>query len=177
MKKISLIANLVFLLTCANGATLSFESGIIRAHTEVFGDNSIDPAFHKATSQLTIANDISSMRGIISVSIKNFVSDNDERDSHMREAMEENLFPKASFNVKEVLANGGDNYTLKGDMTIHGVTKPMTFASTISQNGNNIHIKAKQSMKMSTFGIKPPKLLMLTVRDQVDLFIDVLLKK
>jgi polyisoprenoid-binding protein YceI len=75
------------------------------------------------------------------------------------------------------VAKGGDNVILKGSMNLHGVTKPMSFEGTVSEEASNVRIKVKSSMKMSDFGIIPPKMVFLTVRDQVDLSVDVVLKR
>ncbi len=104
------------------------------------------------------------------------ISDNKKRDTNMLETLESDTFPKAVFEIKEVSAKGA-NHLLKGTMSLHGVTKPMSFEGSITQEGSKVRIKASSMMKMSDFGIKPPKMVFLTVRDQVDLSVDVLLKR
>ncbi len=175
MKK--LVFGSVLLVASLYAGNLTFDSGTIKAHTEVFGDSTIDPMFKKAQSHLSMDDNPLSLRGSMDVGVSDFISDNKKRDEHMYEAMESDKFPKASFDVKEVSAKGSDGYTLKGTMTIHGVSKPMSFDGTISDESGKVHIKASSSMKMSDFGIKPPKMLFLTVRDQVDLSVDVVLKR
>lgn len=175
MIKFSIAA--LLLAASVYAGNLSFESGMIKAHTEVFGDSSIDPVFKKAVSHLSMADSATSLRGAIEVSVVDFISDNAKRDSNMHETMESDKFPKASFEVKEVVVKGGDNVTLKGSMTLHGVTKPMSFEGSVNEEGSKVRIKAKSSMKMSDFSINPPKMVFLTVRDQVDLNVDVVLKR
>lgn len=175
MIKLSIAA--LLLAASAYAGNLSFESGTIKAHTEVFGDSSIDPVFKKATSHLNMGDSIASLKGTMEVSIADFISDNAKRDSNMRETMESDKFPKASFEIKEVIAKGGDNVTLKGVMSIHGVSKPLSFEGSVNEEGSKVRIKAKSSMKMSDYGITPPKMVFLTVRDQVDLNVDVVLKR
>lgn len=175
MKKISLIA----ILACGvlYAGPLSFESGLVKAHTEVFGDSSIDPMSKKATSHFSMEEAATTLRGAMEVSMADLISDNKKRDSNMQETLESAMFPKAVFEIKEVVAKGANNYLLKGTMSLHGVTKPMSFEGTITQEGTKVRIKASSMMKMSDFGIKPPKMVFLTVRDQVDLSVDVLLKR
>lgn len=159
------------------GGNLSYESGLIKAHTEVFGDATIDPMTKKATSHLSMDASIPTLRGSIEISMNDLFSDNKKRDEHMQEALESSLFPKAVFDLKEVVAKGGDNYVLKGTMTLHGVSKPISFEGTISDEGNKVRIKATSGLKMTDYGIKPIKMMFLTVRDQVDLSVDVVLKR
>ena len=156
---------------------LSFESGTIKAHTEVFGDSTIDPMAKKATSHLSMEANPSTLKGSIEVSMNDLFSDNKKRDEHMQESLESSVFPKAVFDVKEVVAKGGNNYALKGTMNLHGVTKPMSFEGTIAEEGDKVRIKATSGLKMTEFGMKPIKLMFLTVRDQVDLNVDVALKR
>lgn len=175
MVKVSLAA--VALAASVYAGNLTYESGMIKAHTEVFGDSTIDPVTKKAASHLTMESSPSTLKGSIEISMSDLVSDNKKRDEHMQEALESSLFPKAVFDLKEVVSKGGDNYTLKGAMSLHGVSKPMSFEGTITEEGNKIRIKAASGMKMSDFGVKPPKMMFLTVRDQVDLSVDVSLKR
>jgi len=156
---------------------LSFESGSVKAHTEVFGDSTIDPMTKKITSGLTMGNEIKSLGGSVSASMIDLTSDNKDRDKHMRESLETGTFGVAVFEIKEVVSKGGDNYTLKGNMTLHGVTRPLSFDADITATDSKVNIKAKGMLKMTDFAIKPIKMVFLTVRDQVDLSVDILLKR
>ena len=175
MKKISLLA----IMACGflYAGPLSFESGSIKAHTEVFGDSSIDPTAKKAVSRLSMEETATTLRGMMEVSMADLISDNKKRDTNMQETLESAMFPKAAFEIKDVVAKGGNNYVLKGTMSLHGVSKPMNFEGMITQEGLKVRIKASSMMKMSDFGIKPPKMVFLTVRDQVDVSVDVALKR
>ena len=175
MKKISLLA----IMACGflYAGPLSFESGSIKAHTEVFGDSTIDPVAKKAVSRLSMEETAMTLRGAMEVSMTDLISDNKKRDTNMQETLESDTFPKAAFEIKDVVAKGGNNYVLKGMMSLHGVTKPMNFEGSITQEGSKVRIKASGMMKMSDFGIKPPKMVFLTVRDQVDVSVDVALKR
>jgi len=175
MKKVSLAV--LALVASMYAGNLSFESGIIRAHTEMVADSTIDPFTKKATSHLAMDANPSTLKGSIEISMSDLYSDNKKRDEHMHETVESSLFPKAVFEVKEVVAKSGDNYTLKGTMSLHGVSKPMSFDGSIVEEGNKVRIKATGGMKMSDFGIIPPSMMFMKVRDQIDLNVDVLLKR
>lgn len=167
----------LLLVSSVYAGNLSFEAGTIKAHTEVFGDSTIDPMIKKATSHLSMDTSPASLKGSIDVSLSDLFSDNKKRDEHMQEALESSVFPKAVFDVKEVVSKGGDTYVLKGTMNLHGVAKPLSFEGTITEEGNKVRIKATSGLKMTDFGIKPIKMMFLTVRDQVDLSVDVVLKR
>lgn len=53
---------------------------------------------------------------------------NTDRDNHLRspEFFSSEAFPKMTFTATEYTQKSGDNYTLKGDLTIRDVTKPVT---------------------------------------------------
>lgn len=176
MKKIVCLAALLLGVSAFAG-NLSYESGMIRAHTEVFGDSTIDPVFKKATSHLSIEDSPLSLRGSVEASLSDFISDNAKRDEHMQETLESSTYPKAVFAIEEVVAKGEHAYVLKGTMSLHGQKKPMAFDATIVPEGNKVRLHATGGMKMSDFGVKPPKMVFVTVRDQVDLSIDLVLKR
>lgn len=175
MKKLSLLAVLACGMLYAG--PLGFESGTIKAHTEVFGDSTIDPYTKKAVSHLSMETSPATLKGAFEVSALDLYSDNKKRDEHMQEVLESATFGKIIFDIKDAVAKGGDSYTLKGTMNLHGVSKPMSFDTTITEEGNKLHIKGTGSLKMTDFGMKPIKMMFLTVRDQVDLSVDVILKR
>lgn len=174
MKKLSLILAVCGFLYAG---PLSFESGTVKAHTEVLGDSTIDPMVKKANSHLSMEDAVTTLRGTIEVNMADFMSDNRKRDEHMHESFESSVFPKAVFDIKEIVSKGSDVYILKGMMNFRGVTKAMNFEGSITQDPSKVHIKATGGMKMSDFGMKPIKLLFLTVRDQVDLSVDIALNR
>jgi len=163
--------------SCLYAGALTFETGVIKGHTEVFGDSSIDPVFKKAVSHLSMEESPLTLKGGIEVAISDFSSDNKKRDANMQETMESSKFPKSTFEIKEVISKGGDKYQLNGLLTLHGVQKPINFEGTVTNDGNKVHIKAFGMIKMSDYGMTPPKMLFLTVRDQVDISVDAVLKR
>lgn len=175
MKKVSLVA--VALVASMVAGNLSFESGVIKAHTEMVADSTIDPFTKKATSHLVMDANPTTLKGSIEISMNDLYSDNKKRDEHMQETVESSLFPKAVFEVKDVVAKSGDNYTIKGSMSLHGVSKPMSFEGSIVEEGNKVRIKATGGIKMSDFGIVPPSMMFMKVRDHIDLTVDVSLKR
>ena len=54
----------------------------------------------------------------------------EQRDAHLRSAdfFDVEQYPKMAFVSREVIANGNGEYTVKGELTMRGVTKPVTFA-------------------------------------------------
>jgi len=148
--------------------TLSLEQGAILAHTQVLGDSSIDPGTSRLHASLSAAGDPATLRGTIWVRAKDLRSDNRKRDEHMYEAMEVSKYSKIRYRIRSV-EKSGSSYRLKGILTLHGVSRSVTVPATIRRNGSLWVLNGKFRIKMSDYGIKPPKLLFLTVRDAVDL--------
>ncbi len=59
---------------------------------------------------------------------------NSQRDEHLRtgDFFEVEKFPTMTFASTGATARGDDGYTLSGDLTIHGVTKPVSFDVTVT---------------------------------------------
>jgi polyisoprenoid-binding protein YceI len=68
-------------------------------------------------------------------------------------------------------------YKVDGILDFHGVKKPLTLQANITQKDNKVNFTGKTSFLMSSYGIKPPTMFFLTVRDQVDIDVDVMFKK
>ncbi|HEY2029273.1 MAG TPA: YceI family protein [Myxococcales bacterium] len=62
-----------------------------------------------------------------------------QRDGHLRSAdfFDVEKFPKATFKSTKVTSNGDGKLTIAGDLTVHGVTKPVTLAATYEGAGKD----------------------------------------
>lgn len=175
MKKIILLSILT-LSTSLMAQKLVVNHGIIKAHTEVFGDSSIDPATTGIISHLTMGKELTSMKGSVDVSILKLKSDNDERDEHMVEALESKNYPLSTYTFSSV-KKSSHGYIVKGTLNFHGVKKPLQINADITKKGREIIFHGKSSFLLSDYKVKPIKLFFLTVRNKIDLAIDVTFKK
>jgi len=166
----------VFAASSLMASSLIVTTGSVKAHTEVFGDSTIDPVTRRITSHLTMPNGIESIKGSIDVSVKKLKSDNETRDEHMVEAIASNTYPLAKYTFKSVTKTG-NRYKIDGILNFHGVQKPLSINADIREKSGTVALKGKASFKMSNYGVKPPKLLLLTVRDRIDLSVDVTFRK
>ena len=62
-------------------------------------------------------------------------------------------------------------------MTIHGVTKPITFDTTATMNGDALNGTAKTSFTFEDFGMPPPKVAIVTANNKIDLVMTIVAKK
>lgn len=154
-------------------ASLVFSKGDVMAHTSVFGDSTINPHSSSVTSHLTMDNqDVTTLKGSVDVSLVDFKSDNSKRDEHMAEALDIKQYTQTTYTITSVTPSTKGQYSIEGTLNLHGISKPITLTGEITTQNKQVSLKMKTSFKMSEFGIKPPKLLFLTVRDQVDMKID-----
>jgi polyisoprenoid-binding protein YceI len=64
-----------------------------------------------------------------SINAASINTDNDKRDAHLKspDFFDTAKFAKITFEGKKVTADGENKFKVDGDMTMHGVTKPVTF--------------------------------------------------
>ena len=118
--------------------------------TDVSGTIDVDAAHpENATVQATI--------GIKSIDTANAMRDNDLRGSNFFEAEK---FPTMTFKSTKVVVNG-QQADLTGDLTLHGVTKPITLKARLIGSGNDpilkafaVGFEATGDINRSDFGIK-----------------------
>ena len=63
-------------------------------------------------------------------------------------------FPKANFVLKSAKSTGGDTYDISGDLTIKGITKPVTFPATVKVTGKSLTAVAKITVDRTLYDIK-----------------------
>jgi polyisoprenoid-binding protein YceI len=64
---------------------------------------------------------------------KSVTTDTDKRDQHLRSAdfFDVEKYPTLSFKSNKITALGEDRYSIAGDLTIHGVTRPVNVTANI----------------------------------------------
>lgn len=66
-------------------------------------------------------------------------TDNDKRDAHLKTAafFDTEKFPELTFQSTSFIKKSPDNYTISGNLTLHGITKPVTL-NAVSKSGTNV---------------------------------------
>lgn len=76
--------------------------------------------------------DLSTAKVQFTVDLSSVNTRNADRDNHLKSPdffdVENN--PELTFNATSISANGGDEYTVVGDVTLHGITKSESFSLT-----------------------------------------------
>jgi len=68
------------------------------------------------------------------------------------------------------------NLELNGDLTIAGVTKNVNVITKVNKKGNDVYLTGKHKLKMTTYGITPPKALLGTIKTGDEITINFSLK-
>ncbi len=163
--------NLIFFLLLSGFAlanSLVLQEGEIQAHTEVFGDSTINPSSTKIDSKLDMKDSIESIKGLITIKSLSLVSDNKDRDTHMYKVLNVEVNPNISFNITSI-SKEGEQYKISGFLTLNGVAKKVETLASINENGNLISLNGAFSILLTDFGMEPPSMFFLTVRDQIDI--------
>ena len=104
----------------------------------------------------------------VSVKLGSFDSKNANRDSHMIEVAEGLKYPTISFSSTSIQTQG-DVLLVKGNVSFHGVTQPVTFEAKRKMLGSNLEISGAFTLKMTQFKIDPPSLLGVAADDEFKL--------
>ncbi|MFZ0287058.1 MAG: YceI family protein [Terriglobales bacterium] len=83
-------------------------------------------------------------------------------------------FPEVSFVSRSVKPTGADSYGIEGELTLHGVTRPLMLAVSL-QNG---HYRGSAELKQTEFGITPISLFggSVKVKDAVEISFDIVVR-
>jgi len=101
----------------------------------------------------------------ISVDLSKLQSDESRRDNFVKsDTLQTSRYPMATFvpNAVQGLTmplptSGQTTFQLSGDLTVHGVTKPVTWQVTASFAATTISGSATTAIKITDFGMTPPK--------------------
>ncbi|MGE5621337.1 MAG: YceI family protein [archaeon] len=104
------------------------------------------------------------------------------RNRHMREEyLETDKFPMAAFKgriIKAQKGSSGDiNVTADGNMTIHGVTRPIEITGTLTPSGSSYRIKSNFDLKLPDYNIPIPQLMFLKISETMKMTLDFFIKE
>lgn len=96
--------------------------------------------------------------------VKSIKSGTSAMDANTYEAMKEPKHPNITFRGTEMVL-GSDGAKIKGDLTIAGVTRKIEFTAIAEKwSEDSFSIKGSYALKMSDYGIDPPRAMLGTIR-------------
>jgi polyisoprenoid-binding protein YceI len=103
---------------------------------------------------------------------------NGKMNEHMRKALKADANPQIEFKLGSYDVNGA-NATLKGELTMAGVTKPIEIPATVTDQDESVRVQASKVLNMKEWDIKPPSLMLgaMKVGQNVTVKFDVTVKR
>ena len=152
----------------ANAYDLRLDGGHIIAHTEVLGDSKIDPLTKNINATLVKEDNIESLNGKVWIQTLDLKSTNEKRDVNMYELLNATIHPNISFEIKSV-QKVQDSYTLNGILTLNGISKEVSSNVKIVEGSDSLSMDGGFSIELTDYGIEPPKMFFLKVRNKIDI--------
>ncbi len=108
----------------------------------------------------------------VQVKVASFDSKNSNRDSHMLEVTEALLYPTVTF-TSESFQKDGDNLIVDGNLTFHGVSKPISLPVQVKHIEDVVEVTGNFDIKLTDYNIDPPSLLGVATDDDIKLNFDI----
>jgi polyisoprenoid-binding protein YceI len=113
----------------------------------------------------------------LTIDMASTTSDNEKLTGHLKspDFFDAATFPQATFTSTSITAGGegGATHTVKGNLSLHGVTKNVAFPATLSTSPEKVTLKASFALDRKAFNINYPGKADDLIKDHVDLFLDV----
>lgn len=118
--------------------------------------------------------DLSKKQIVFSFVIKDFDFENQLMEDHFNEKyLESEKYPKAQFSgqferLPDLTQPGNHNVSVSGNLTIHGVTRPVQVSGTLSMKNGIITAKAAFKVKLEDHRIKVPTVVIAKIAEVID---------
>jgi polyisoprenoid-binding protein YceI len=105
----------------------------------------------------------------VELPIEALKSGNTVQDKEMQRRVDARRYPKIIGEAKDISQQGKNRYRVRGDLTFHGVTRPVDGEVDLSTpDERTIVLEGTQTFDIREYGVTPPKILMLRVYPEVD---------
>lgn len=133
---------------------------------------------HKVSGVVEVGADLQPVHVELRAPVLSFDSDNKNRDSHMAEVVEYYLYPDVTFTSTHITpgapdAEGRQTWDVQGNLTFHGVTKPVESVAHVTVNGTTLEAEGEFEVVLTDYDIELPSLLSIKVKDWMRLAFDV----
>lgn len=173
-------ATAVFLILCLSVVHLSAQKYITKnGHISFFSSTPIEE-IEAHNHQVASVLDASTGEVVFNVLIKSFEFKKALMQEHFNENyMESDQYPKGSFKGKvenvsaiDFTKDGTYNVDVSGDMTIHGVTKPVSAKGTLRVSGGFVAANSKFILKPADYDIQIPKIVEGKIAKEIEVTVD-----
>lgn len=154
--------------TITEGSTIGFHA------SKVTGSH--NGGFKKFSGQFALADGaLSGSNNKVVIEMDSTWADNGQLTGHLKSPDFFNVatFPQATFELTSSEKLDGSKVKLTGNLTLHGVTKQISFPAELNVNGDQASLKAEFFIKRFDFAIKYPGKANDLIRDEVVIKLDV----
>ena len=113
----------------------------------------------------------------LTIDMGSITSDNEKLTGHLKSAdfFDADQWKTATFVSTGITAagEGGATHTIKGNLSLHGVTKGVAFPATLTSSPEKVTLKAAFALDRKAFNVNYPGKADDLIKDHVDLFLDV----
>ena len=175
MKKIILIASLTFF--SLKGFTQIYIAKDKSASIKFFSETPVENISATNEAVTSILN-TSTDSVVMKVPINAFIFPKSLMQEHFNENyLESKKYPNANFrgkmNEKVDFTKSGENkVTCTGNLTIHGVTKPVTLTGTLKVSDGKVILDSKFSVKVKDYNIEVPKLVFQNIAEEIQVTVN-----
>jgi len=177
MKKILIISTLLAIISLsANAQKYMTKNGHIYFHSEAPLET-----IEAHNNQVNTALDTKTGDFVFKVLMNSFIFEKALMQEHFNENyVESEKFPNGTFkgkivNISEIDFSkpGTYNATIQGDMTIHGVTRPVEEKGTFTVSNEMIHGTSKFILKIADYNVSIPGAVAGKISEEIDINVDV----
>jgi len=124
--------------------------------------------FTDFVGRIDLGDPIEKSRIEVTIDTASLYADKEKLTKHLKspDFFDVGKFPTATFRSTEIKKDGG-GHTISGDLTLHGVTKPISFPGTISVSEGRVDANAEFSINRHDYGISYPGMRDDLIRDLV----------
>lgn len=127
-----------------------------------------DGGFTDFAGTLNVAEPLEQSKIDLTIQTASLYADKEKLTKHLKspDFFDIAKFPTATFRSTEIKKDGA-GYTVTGDLTLHGVTKRISFPATLSSSADKLDATAEFSINRKDFGIMYPGMPDDLIRDLV----------
>ena len=155
-------------ITATDGATYTFSEGSTIGFTGSKVTGSHDGGFKKFNGHLVVKDGVLEA-GEVVIDMTSTFSDAEKLTGHLKSAdfFDVENIPESTFSITAVSEQADKTYELSGNLTLHGVTKNITFPAQISSTDETLSVQAEFDINRKDFGIVYPGKTDDLIRDEV----------
>ena len=102
--------------------------------------------------------------GELSVAVASLECGNGTMNEHLRKALKASENPTIKFTLTSPQVAADGTAKISGKLSIAGKENPVVLSGTVTQEADGLRLKGSKELKMTEFGVKPPSLMMGTMK-------------